>query len=96
MFFFSSSFSYLPWFEVYYKLLNTLADYLAKEQVILHILFLCVKDFPCNNSHYFKCYKGILHSLNLFSNIQKQVVKFIVLKFKQSECTTTPITWIPH
>ncbi|XP_077934363.1 DENN domain-containing protein 1B isoform X4 [Halichoerus grypus] len=23
--------SYLPWFEVYYKLLNTLADYLAKE-----------------------------------------------------------------
>ncbi|ELK24914.1 DENN domain-containing protein 1B [Myotis davidii] len=23
---------YLPWFEVYYKLLNTLADYLAKEQ----------------------------------------------------------------
>ncbi|NXL31087.1 DEN1B protein, partial [Glaucidium brasilianum] len=27
-----SCFSYLPWFEVYYKLLNTLADYLAKEQ----------------------------------------------------------------
>ncbi|PIN99529.1 hypothetical protein AB205_0062160 [Aquarana catesbeiana] len=25
-------FSYLPWFEVYYKLLNTLADYLVKEQ----------------------------------------------------------------
>ncbi|XP_030311080.1 DENN domain-containing protein 1B [Calypte anna] len=24
--------SYLPWFEVYYRLLNTLADYLAKEQ----------------------------------------------------------------
>nr|XP_060630545.1 DENN domain-containing protein 1B isoform X1 [Anolis sagrei ordinatus] len=24
--------SYLPWFEVYYKLLNTLADYLAKDQ----------------------------------------------------------------
>ncbi|XP_042660318.1 DENN domain-containing protein 1B isoform X2 [Tyto alba] len=24
--------SYLPWFEVYYKLLNTLADYLSKEQ----------------------------------------------------------------
>ncbi|NWU93028.1 DEN1B protein, partial [Upupa epops] len=24
--------SYLPWFEVYYKLLNTLADYLAKEK----------------------------------------------------------------
>ncbi|KAM3914943.1 DENN domain-containing protein 1B isoform 1-T1 [Leptodactylus fuscus] len=24
--------SYLPWFEVYYKLLNTLADYLVKEQ----------------------------------------------------------------
>ncbi|KAJ8376182.1 hypothetical protein SKAU_G00067620 [Synaphobranchus kaupii] len=24
--------SYLPWFEIYYKLLNTLADYLAKHQ----------------------------------------------------------------
>ncbi|MEE6522641.1 hypothetical protein FKM82_021267 [Ascaphus truei] len=24
--------SYLPWFEVYYKLLNTLAEYLVKEQ----------------------------------------------------------------
>ncbi|OCT82957.1 hypothetical protein XELAEV_18025492mg [Xenopus laevis] len=24
--------SYLPWFEIYYKLLNTLADYLVKEQ----------------------------------------------------------------
>uniref|UniRef100_A0AAX7V891 UDENN domain-containing protein n=1 Tax=Astatotilapia calliptera TaxID=8154 RepID=A0AAX7V891_ASTCA len=26
--------SYLPWFEIYYKLLNTLADYLSKQQVI--------------------------------------------------------------
>ena len=26
-------YSYLPWFEVYYKLLNTLADYLTKELV---------------------------------------------------------------
>uniref|UniRef100_A0A3B4ZQ86 UDENN domain-containing protein n=1 Tax=Stegastes partitus TaxID=144197 RepID=A0A3B4ZQ86_9TELE len=26
--------SYLPWFEIYYKLLNTLADYLGKQQVI--------------------------------------------------------------
>uniref|UniRef100_A0A3B4U7J1 DENN domain containing 1B n=1 Tax=Seriola dumerili TaxID=41447 RepID=A0A3B4U7J1_SERDU len=25
--------SYLPWFEIYYKLLNTLADYLTKQQV---------------------------------------------------------------
>ncbi|KPP73277.1 hypothetical protein Z043_107654, partial [Scleropages formosus] len=25
--------SYLPWFEIFYKLLNTLADYLAKHQV---------------------------------------------------------------
>lgn len=25
--------SYLPWFEIYYKLLNTLADYLLKNQV---------------------------------------------------------------
>uniref|UniRef100_A0A670YAQ2 UDENN domain-containing protein n=1 Tax=Pseudonaja textilis TaxID=8673 RepID=A0A670YAQ2_PSETE len=30
--------SYLPWFEMYYKLLNTLAEYLAKEQVILLLL----------------------------------------------------------
>uniref|UniRef100_A0A8D0XUS5 UDENN domain-containing protein n=1 Tax=Sus scrofa TaxID=9823 RepID=A0A8D0XUS5_PIG len=29
--------SYLPWFEVYYKLLNTLADYLAKD---LHSYFI--------------------------------------------------------
>ncbi|XP_059584415.1 DENN domain-containing protein 1B isoform X3 [Alligator mississippiensis] len=29
--------SYLPWFEVYYKLLNTLADYLDKEQ---HLYFI--------------------------------------------------------
>ncbi|NXU73048.1 DEN1B protein, partial [Oreotrochilus melanogaster] len=34
-------FSYLPWFEVYYRLLNTLADYLAKEQVLLDTLFFC-------------------------------------------------------
>uniref|UniRef100_A0A673C7X1 DENN domain containing 1B n=1 Tax=Sphaeramia orbicularis TaxID=375764 RepID=A0A673C7X1_9TELE len=27
--------SYLPWFEIYYKLLNTLADYLTKQQVII-------------------------------------------------------------
>uniref|UniRef100_A0A672R7P7 UDENN domain-containing protein n=1 Tax=Sinocyclocheilus grahami TaxID=75366 RepID=A0A672R7P7_SINGR len=25
--------SYIPWFEIYYKLLNTLADYLSKHQV---------------------------------------------------------------
>ena len=29
--------SYLPWFEIYYKLLNTLADYLTKHQVIRSI-----------------------------------------------------------
>lgn len=29
----SPSCSYLPWFEIYYKLLNTLADYLVKQQV---------------------------------------------------------------
>lgn len=27
--------SYLPWFEIYYKLLNTLADYLTKQQVMI-------------------------------------------------------------
>lgn len=36
---FSDSCSYLPWFEIYYKLLNTLADYLTKHQVIECILF---------------------------------------------------------
>lgn len=34
---FSLSCSYLPWFEIYYKLLNTLADYLTKQQVILSV-----------------------------------------------------------
>lgn len=61
---FFSCFSYLPWFEVYYKLLNTLADYLAKEQVILHILVLCEK-FPWDISHHFKYYKGILYCLKV-------------------------------
>lgn len=32
----STSSSYLPWFEIYYKLLNTLADYLTKQQVIIY------------------------------------------------------------
>lgn len=32
--------SYLPWFEIYYKLLNTLADYLLKQQVKLLFGFL--------------------------------------------------------
>lgn len=31
-------YSYLPWFEVFYKLLNNLADYLTKGQVSLHCL----------------------------------------------------------
>uniref|UniRef100_A0A3P8SDN3 DENN domain containing 1B n=1 Tax=Amphiprion percula TaxID=161767 RepID=A0A3P8SDN3_AMPPE len=30
--------SYLPWFEIYYKLLNTLADYLGKQQVICNCM----------------------------------------------------------
>lgn len=30
--------SYLPWFEVFYKLLNNLADYLTKGQVSFHCL----------------------------------------------------------
>lgn len=30
--------SYLPWFEIYYKLLNTLADYLVKQQVSIGYL----------------------------------------------------------
>lgn len=38
------SFSYLPWFEIYYKLLNTLADYLTKQQVMIpfeHLILAC-------------------------------------------------------
>uniref|UniRef100_A0A3Q0RHC0 DENN domain containing 1B n=1 Tax=Amphilophus citrinellus TaxID=61819 RepID=A0A3Q0RHC0_AMPCI len=34
--------SYLPWFEIYYKLLNTLADYLSKQQVRWY--FVCIND----------------------------------------------------
>uniref|UniRef100_A0A8C0G5W6 UDENN domain-containing protein n=1 Tax=Chelonoidis abingdonii TaxID=106734 RepID=A0A8C0G5W6_CHEAB len=30
--------SYLPWFEVFYKILNNIADHLAKEQVSLGLL----------------------------------------------------------
>uniref|UniRef100_A0A3Q2D1Q6 UDENN domain-containing protein n=1 Tax=Cyprinodon variegatus TaxID=28743 RepID=A0A3Q2D1Q6_CYPVA len=36
--------SYLPWFEIYYKLLNTLADYLTKHQVITLLCLTC--DLP--------------------------------------------------
>lgn len=38
IFYFPSPCSYLPWFEIYYKLLNTLADYLVKQQVIVAFL----------------------------------------------------------
>uniref|UniRef100_A0A667YMX9 DENN domain containing 1C n=1 Tax=Myripristis murdjan TaxID=586833 RepID=A0A667YMX9_9TELE len=34
--------SYLPWFEVFYKLLNNLADYLTKGQVSFCMLSVCV------------------------------------------------------
>lgn len=34
--------SYLPWFEVFYKLLNNLADYLAKGQVRCQRVPVCV------------------------------------------------------
>uniref|UniRef100_A0A671PUW4 DENN domain containing 1B n=1 Tax=Sinocyclocheilus anshuiensis TaxID=1608454 RepID=A0A671PUW4_9TELE len=34
--------SYLPWFEIYYKLLNTLADYLSKHQRNLTEYFVAV------------------------------------------------------
>ncbi len=47
---FSYSCSYLPWFEIYYKLLNTLADYLTKQQVIISLLciVLCLQyTVPC-------------------------------------------------
>ncbi len=30
--------SYLPWFEVFYKLLNNLADYITKGQVRVFLL----------------------------------------------------------
>lgn len=41
---FSSSFpSYLPWFEVFYKLLNILADYTAKGQVFTFYFILFSK-----------------------------------------------------
>lgn len=37
--------SYLPWFEIYYKLLNTLADYLLKQQVkVLFGFLICIND----------------------------------------------------
>lgn len=31
--------SYLPWFEVFYKILNILADYTVKGQVCMHASF---------------------------------------------------------
>ncbi|XP_036926357.1 DENN domain-containing protein 1B isoform X2 [Sturnira hondurensis] len=44
--------SYLPWFEVYYKLLNTLADYLAKEQENdLNATLRALYDHPVPKAH---------------------------------------------
>uniref|UniRef100_A0A3Q0RT70 DENN domain containing 1B n=1 Tax=Amphilophus citrinellus TaxID=61819 RepID=A0A3Q0RT70_AMPCI len=39
--------SYLPWFEIYYKLLNTLADYLSKQQVRCCARTVCyIPEYP--------------------------------------------------
>ncbi|KAG8436581.1 hypothetical protein GDO86_007621 [Hymenochirus boettgeri] len=44
--------SYLPWFEVYYKLLNTLADYLVKEQENdLNDMLKCWYNHPVPEAH---------------------------------------------
>ncbi|XP_036711616.1 DENN domain-containing protein 1B isoform X3 [Balaenoptera musculus] len=43
--------SYLPWFEVYYKLLNTLADYLAKElKLLMGILYTFLVEDDLNET----------------------------------------------
>lgn len=44
--------SYLPWFEVFYKLLNNLADYLAKGQVRFHRLPACVSHALFYGAHF--------------------------------------------
>lgn len=46
-------FSYLPWFEVFYKLLNNLADYLKKGQVIRCCIkkWLALISSGCNHGH---------------------------------------------
>ena len=51
--------SYLPWFEIYYKLLNTLADYLTKHQVIRTSSLQ-----PITHSVYVKLRYGELGALN--------------------------------
>lgn len=45
--------SYLPWFEVFYKLLNNLADYLKKGQVIRCCIkkVLALISAGCNHGH---------------------------------------------
>uniref|UniRef100_A0A3Q2XZQ9 UDENN domain-containing protein n=1 Tax=Hippocampus comes TaxID=109280 RepID=A0A3Q2XZQ9_HIPCM len=46
--------SYLPWFEIYYKLLNTLADYLTRQQVIISFAHLATHLKP-SPPHFLLC-----------------------------------------
>jgi len=52
LFLINLNYSYLPWFEVFYKLLNNLADYLTKGQVRFPVCVLSTHTHTHTHTHY--------------------------------------------
>uniref|UniRef100_A0A8D0DUF3 UDENN domain-containing protein n=1 Tax=Salvator merianae TaxID=96440 RepID=A0A8D0DUF3_SALMN len=55
--------SYLPWFEIFYKILNYIADNLAKKQVRMEMLgpFQSLRSFPSALIHFRQGNEFIIH-----------------------------------
>ncbi|KAM9831156.1 DENN domain-containing protein 1B [Neosynchiropus ocellatus] len=69
--------SYLPWFEIYYKLLNTLADYLMKQQEnALNDMLNSLYDLPVPKP---------FTPVNLSVNEQLYIATGLVLRDRQSK-----------
>lgn len=75
--------SYLPWFEIYYKLLNTLADYLGKQQENdLNDMLNSLYDLPVPKPY---------TPVNLSVNEQLYIATGQVLRDGQSKKPDSPI-----
>ncbi|KAG2461834.1 DEN1B protein, partial [Polypterus senegalus] len=84
--------SYLPWFEIYYKLLNTMADYLAKEQRNLTEYFVAV---DINNM--LQLYASMLHerriiitSSKLSTRVKNRALEDVVILNVDTNTLETP------
>lgn len=71
----SSSPSYLPWFEVFYKLLNILADYTTKGQVFAFYFILF------NKSTLIFMIMKVIHALYFIKTFTKKVMHTYYRKF---------------